>query len=116
MAGRPKPFCHRRSRAKGWIIYGAQRAQPVATDGNRFGAHGEGRPPSCLRGGSSIAPQREANPENRSPPGLGSKANRLEVSFGAWRCLNSRKNSSTNWRILTMTVLETVALYYDAWQ
>jgi hypothetical protein len=30
-AGRPNPFGHRRSTAKGWSIYGAQRAQPVAT-------------------------------------------------------------------------------------
>src|SRR5438552_1976122 len=33
MAGRPNPFAHRRSTAKGWSIYGAQRAQPVATGG-----------------------------------------------------------------------------------
>jgi hypothetical protein len=33
MAGRPNPFGHRRSRAKGWSTYGAQRAQPVATGG-----------------------------------------------------------------------------------
>jgi hypothetical protein len=33
MAGRPNPFGDRRSTAKGWSIYGAQRAQPVATDG-----------------------------------------------------------------------------------
>jgi hypothetical protein len=31
MAGRPKPCGHRRFPAKGWSIYGAQRAQPVAT-------------------------------------------------------------------------------------
>jgi hypothetical protein len=31
MAGRPNPFGHRRFTAKGWSIYGAQRAQPVAT-------------------------------------------------------------------------------------
>jgi hypothetical protein len=31
MAGRPNPFGHRRSTTKGWSIYGAQRAQPVAT-------------------------------------------------------------------------------------
>src|SRR5437588_2731697 len=33
MAERPNPFGHRRSTAKGWSIYGAQRAQPVATGG-----------------------------------------------------------------------------------
>jgi hypothetical protein len=32
-ARRPNPFGHRRSTAKGWSIYGAQRAQPVATGG-----------------------------------------------------------------------------------
>src|SRR6266851_3185277 len=33
IAGRPKPFRHRRFLANGWSIYGAQRAQPVATGG-----------------------------------------------------------------------------------
>jgi hypothetical protein len=33
MAGRPKPFGHQRFAANGWSIYGAQRAQPVATSG-----------------------------------------------------------------------------------
>src|SRR5437868_15171897 len=33
MAGRSKPFGHQRFPAKGWSIYGAQRAQPVATGG-----------------------------------------------------------------------------------
>jgi hypothetical protein len=33
MAGRPKPCGHRRFPAKGWSIYGAQRAQPVAIGG-----------------------------------------------------------------------------------
>jgi hypothetical protein len=30
MAGRPNPLAHRRSPSKGWSIYGAKRAQPVA--------------------------------------------------------------------------------------
>src|SRR5260221_14677395 len=38
---RPEAFAHRRSPASGWSIYGAQRAQPVATHGNRFAAHGK---------------------------------------------------------------------------
>ncbi len=33
VTGRPNPFAPRRSPAKGWSIYGAQRAQPVATGG-----------------------------------------------------------------------------------
>src|SRR6266550_5740667 len=33
IAGRPKPFGHQRFPANGWSIYGAQRAQPVATGG-----------------------------------------------------------------------------------
>jgi hypothetical protein len=33
LGGRPNPFAHRRSPAEGWSIYGAQRAQPVATGG-----------------------------------------------------------------------------------
>src|SRR6266576_5471653 len=33
MAGRPKHFAHQRFPANGWSIYGAQRAQPVATGG-----------------------------------------------------------------------------------
>jgi hypothetical protein len=33
LGGRPNPFNHRRSRPRGWSIYGAQRAQLVATGG-----------------------------------------------------------------------------------
>jgi len=32
-SGRSNPFSHRRSKRRGWSIYGAQRAQPVATGG-----------------------------------------------------------------------------------
>jgi len=44
-AGRPEPFAHRRSPAKGWSIYGAQRAQPVATGGKSDGPENRSNKP-----------------------------------------------------------------------
>jgi hypothetical protein len=45
MAGRPKPFGHQRFPANGWSIYGAQRAQPVATGVKRDGPENRSNKP-----------------------------------------------------------------------